>query len=366
MGVFAFCLFAAFAAVAQSSSNDSAAIGQTYRPIVAVSDSCCTNEFAAVATSILDEIADVGANPVLLPETANEDAVRTFLENVDMVFIPTVGRESPRRAEWELRLRRLTDDMRIPSYSASRIAEFSSGAKLGKTLRQQRRYGLVAVPDYCFTNGVSVVKANMVESLVKAGFFPYVIPFTADDKALAGYIRPADALLVAGGFRLQDYKKRCDFEIRAIRIALDRAMPIAGVCHGCQVINVAFGGKLAHTPQAAGVENPQILHRRQNVVPWTDNYHAAETVAGSRIAAVLGTGTVVVNSSHSRCIGKPAPGIKVTARAPDGVVEAIEHETLPVMAFQFHPERMAFDERMVKLIRTALKPPCSASASMLP
>jgi putative glutamine amidotransferase len=256
--------------------------------------------------------------------------------------------------------------MRVPYYDAGRVAEFCAGVATGKAPARKRHYRLVAVPDYCFTNGVTVVKANIVDAPEKAGFFPYVIPFTADDKALAGYIMPADALLVAGGFRLQDYKKRCDFEIRAIRIALDRAMPIAGVCHGCQVINVAFGGTLAHTPQSTGVENPQILHRRQNVVPWTDNYHAAETVAGSRIAAVLGTGTVVVNSSHSRCIGKPAPGIKVTARAPDGVVEAIEHETLPVMAFQFHPERMAFDERMVNLIRTALKPRCSASASMLP
>ena len=325
------------------------------RPLVAVADSCSTNEFAAVDMSVLDEVAAAGASPVLLPETASEDAVRAVFDRVDMLFIPTAGPASPRRAKWEHRLRRLADYMRVPYYDAGRVAEFCAGVATGKAPARRRRYRLVAVPDYCFTNGVSVIKANMVDALEKAGFFPYVIPFTADDKVLSGYLEPADALLVAGGYKLQDYVKRSEFEVRAIKLALGRSLPIAGVCHGEQIINVAMGGKLATTPQKAGVENPQILHRR-TVSPWTDNYHAAETVAGSRIAAVLGTGTVVVNSSHSRCIGEVAPGMKATALAPDGVVEAIEHETLPIMAFQFHPERMTFDDRMVELVRTALSP----------
>ena len=351
MRTFMFCFFAALAAIAQPLSRDDA-----YRPLVAVADSCSTNEFAAVATSVLDEVLVAGANPVLLPETANEDALKSFLAHVDMVLIPAVGPCSPRRQDWESRLGRLAAAMQIPRYTPELVAKSGPRAKSGGAAGKASGYRPVAVPDYCLTNGISVIKANMVEALVKAGFYPYVIPFTADNKALASSIEPADVLLVAGGFRLQDYAKRCELELRAIRIALKRAIPIAGVCHGCQVINVALGGTLKSTPQASGAENPQILHARSKVVPWTDNYHAAETVAGSRIAAVLGTGTVVINSSHVRCIDKPAQGIKVTARAPDGVVEAIEHETLPIMAFQFHPERMTFDERMVNLIRTALSP----------
>lgn len=341
---FALSLFAAGGAVGQ----------QAYRPLVAVSEWCSTNEFAAIGTAVLDGIAAAGANPVLLPETDDDVAVQTLLASVDMVLIPDNGPASPRRADWERRLRGLAADLHVPDCTAAGIA--ACRAASGRVSRAPRRYGLVAVPDYCLTNGMSVMKANMVSALVKAGFFPYVVPFTADNAALAGSLRPADALLVSGGFGLQDYDRRFDLEIRAVRIALGRAIPIAGVCHGAQVINVAFGGTLTRTPQSSGAANPQVLHRRVNVVPWTDTYHAAETVAGSRIASVLGTGTVVVNSSHSRCIDRLGTGIRVTARAPDGVVEAIEHETLPVMGFQFHPERMTFDARMVKLLRTALGP----------
>ena len=351
MRTFMLCFFVTLAAAAQPSS-----CGDAYRPLVAVADSCSTNEFAAVATSVLDEVAASGANPVLLPETANEDALKSFLAHVDMVLVPSVGPFSPRRQDWEARLGRLATAMHIPRYSPERVAKSGSRAKSGGAAGKASCHRPVAVPDYCLTNGLSAIKSNMVTALVEAGFYPYVIPFTADNKALAASIEPADALLVAGGSKLQGYAKRCELEVRAIRIALERAIPIAGVCHGCQVINIAFGGTLKNTPQASGAENPQIIHKRSNVVPWTDTYHAAETVAGSRIAAVLGIGTVIINSSHSRCIDKLAHGIKVTARAPDGVVEAIEHETLPVMAFQFHPERMSFDKRMVKLIRMALSP----------
>ena len=88
--------------------------------------------------------------------------------------------------------------------------------------------------------------------------------------------------------------------------------------------------------------------------PYTDNFHLADLESCSRIARVLGSGRVVVNSSHSKHSCVMGAGLHVTARAQDGIVEAFEHETLPVMAFQFHPERMVFDRRFVELIRIAL------------
>ena len=216
---------------------------------------------------------------------------------------------------------------------------------------------LVVIPDYCATNRYVVMKPNMAAALEQAGFVSVVVPFTGDDVLLEAAMAGADALMVAGGIGgLQDYSRRCDFEQRMIALALKRGLPICGVCHGSQVINVHFGGTLKVTPQKAGETDYLIAHRMPVTVPYVDNFHLADLVPGSRIAMVLGSTRAVVNSSHSNRSFEMGKGLKVTARAPDGVVEAFEHETLPVMAFQFHPERMAYDRRFVELLRVALSP----------
>ena len=327
------------------------------RPVVAVADDCSTNTFVTVPPSAVEAVAAAGANPVILPVMSSDEAVGAVLDRFDMLLISSGGKQSPRREQWERRLRRLAEARRVPGYDPARIAEFAAGRQTARKPATGRGLKLVAIPDYCTTTGIVVSKTNIVDAIEKAGFASYVMPWTNDDAALSSLVGLADALMVGGGLGGFDiYDKRCEFEIRAIKAAAGRGIPVAGVCHGVQTINRAFGGTLTDTPQNKGVENPQILHRRNKVVPWTDNYHLALLEPGSRIAVAFGAEKVVVNSSHRRCIKDVAPGFKVTARAPDGVVEAIEHEALPVMAFQFHPERMTFDDRMVRLIRTALSP----------
>lgn len=220
------------------------------------------------------------------------------------------------------------------------------------------RRKLIAIPDYCPTNRQVVAKANMVAALEQAGFVSVVIPFTDDNTRLEAALADADALMVAGGLGpLQDYKKRCAFEHRAIRIALKRGIPISGVCHGSQIINTFFGGTLKLTPQMTNKKKkPLIRHRMPVTVPYVDNFHLADLEPGSRIARALGSNRTVINSSHSNRSFEMGKGLKVTARAPDGIVEAFEHESLPIMAFQFHPERMAFDARFIELLRVSLSP----------
>ena len=103
-------------------------------------------------------------------------------------------------------------------------------------------------------------------------------------------------------------------------------------------------------------KKPLIYHRMPEFRPSVDNFHLIDLDPGSRIAKALGSNRAVVNSSHSVRTLKPGIGLKVTARAPDGVIEALEHEDLPVMAFQFHPERMTYDARFIKLLRVSLSP----------
>ena len=235
--------------------------------------------------------------------------------------------------------------------------DFAEGAQRRREVAAPSATRLVAVPDYCATNGMVVMKANMVAALEQAGFATVVVPFTTDDAALEAALARADALMVAGGIgALQDYPRRCAFERRMIALALKRGIPIAGVCHGSQVINLAFGGTLELTPQRRGEKDYLIAHRGPVKTPYVDNFHVVDVVPETRLAAVLGSTQAVVNSSHGNRSSTMGKGLKVTARAPDGVIEAFEHETLPVMAFQFHPERMTFDRRFVELLRVALSP----------
>ena len=232
------------------------------------------------------------------------------------------------------------------------FAELKPTARTGRSGRR-----LIAIPDYCATNGLVVAKSNLTQALESAGFVSVVLPFTENDAHLEAALQNADALLIGGGIgKLQDYSRRCAFEHRCLAIAIRRGMPVSGICHGSQVINTYFGGTLEATPQFARQPDPLVLHRMPIRTPYTDNFHLVELEPGSRFATLFASTRAVVNSSHSMRSAKMGAGLNVTARGLDGVVEAFEHETLPVMAFQFHPERMTYDARFVALLRMALVP----------
>lgn len=209
---------------------------------------------------------------------------------------------------------------------------------------------VVAIADYCSYLTNVCAKANLVEAQEKAGFASIVVPELKDadvDRLLAG----ASAVMIGGGIgKRQDYERRCAFEDRVIALGIRRALPIAGICHGSQVINRYLGGTLALTPKGS-----PITHRNTSVTNINENLHKTINAPGSLMARVMGEGEVVVNSSHSRCSEKPAPHVRVTSRASDGVIEAFEHESLPIKAFQFHPERLwKTDPRALGLLKGAL------------
>ncbi len=68
--------------------------------------------------------------------------------------------------------------------------------------------------------------------------------------------------------------------------------------------------------------------------------HTVAIEGGSRLAAAVGGAPLAVNSHHHQCVKRLAPGFRVAARAPDGVVEAIECDTYPAAGVQFHPESL--------------------------
>ncbi len=115
--------------------------------------------------------------------------------------------------------------------------------------------------------------------------------------------------------------RRTAFELGITQRALARDLPLLGICGGQQLLNVALGGDLIqHIPDAV----PGCLaHEQPN--PRTEPGHAVEVVPGTRLFAIGGgCARLEVNSAHHQAAGRVGPGVVVSGRAPDGVIEAIE------------------------------------------
>jgi putative glutamine amidotransferase len=141
-----------------------------------------------------------------------------------------------------------------------------------------------------------------------------------------------DALPVVKEVRVE----RDEFEFLLIREALVAQMPILGICRGCQVFNVALGGSLVPDLLSLGINS----HRNGAGGKQT---HPLQLVPGTGLHSLLGSDNGVVNTSHHQSVERPGKGLRVTASAPDGVIEGLEWED-PVgkpwiQMIQWHPER---------------------------
>ena len=166
---------------------------------------------------------------------------------------------------------------------------------------------------------------------------------------VSGYCPPADlscaGLLLCGGGDLDPglYGQpdqgsqppdpaRDQAELELVRAFYQAGRPILGVCRGMQVINAALGGTLLQ--DLGDIRRPSHTH------PQADQVHPVRAQPGSLLHTLYGP-RFSVNSSHHQAVDCPAPGLVLTLRAVDGVPEAMEHPSLPILGVQFHPERMS-------------------------
>ena len=109
--------------------------------------------------------------------------------------------------------------------------------------------------------------------------------------------------------------------------------PVFGICRGHQLLNVAFGGTLIqHLP---GAED------HMSLPSGADNVHRVRIEEDSFLFGIYGPGCAV-NSSHHQGVERPGKGLRPVMWSGDGVIEAMEHDSLPVWSVQWHPERMCF------------------------
>lgn len=122
-------------------------------------------------------------------------------------------------------------------------------------------------------------------------------------------------------------------QLAVLRRFLEIGKPVFGICRGHQLINVALGGTL--------IQDLPTAEAHMHISLGVDHVHFCDAEPDSLIAGIYGT-RFAVNSSHHQGVDRPGNGLRVVLRAQDGVIEAMEHETLPVWCVQFHPERMCF------------------------
>ena len=227
-----------------------------------------------------------------------------------------------------------------------------SGCVLVRNESELPRTKVALIVEACATNNQVIVNRTMAEAVSRAGFLPVALPKLANTNQMDEMIARADALVVFGSIK-GETDERYRFERCMVRKAAAQGIPVVGICNGIQQVNAAFGGSYVRNEKV--VASP--LAHRQNV-NWKWLYHDIDVKSNSLVARHLGEGLHRVNSSHNYSLKRVADGFVVTARAPDGVVEAIEHRTKPIVGFQFHPEYMAVrdgDERALALLKAALE-----------
>ena len=210
-------------------------------------------------------------------------------------------------------------------------------------------------------------------AIAHAGAVPLPIPLYKDELALRAVYNLLDGLLLAGGGDVSPHwyggpesgtvrsvdERRDRVEIAVSRWALDDALPILGICRGIQVLNVAAGGTLV---QDIPHDLPRSLaHASDALLGRAHVAHTVRVTRGSALAIALGCAeqeddSVGVNSFHHQATRQVAPRFRITAWAPDGVVEGIEGGRPSdgfVLGVQWHPEDMVPDDlAMVHLFET--------------
>lgn len=212
---------------------------------------------------------------------------------------------------------------------------------IGITLDHETTPTYAAYPWYA-------LRENYAQAIQEVGGVPLFLPYA--DPHIDQYLDMLDGLVLSGGdsdvnptlYGCQDHhplvilkENRTHFEMALVKEALNRDLPILGICRGVQLLNVALGGTLhQHLPD----DVPGCLAHKQKQ-PNHQPSHAIHITPGTRLFDLLGVDSIDVNSTHHQAVDKTSPHATVNAKAPDGIIEGIEVlEHRFCLGVQWHPE----------------------------
>jgi len=192
------------------------------------------------------------------------------------------------------------------------------------------------------------LRENYCSSLAENGAIPF--PLTHDLNLVESYLSLIDGLMITGGdfdldpelygestrhSTIKVKPTRTSFEMAMTRAALNKNIPVIGICGGEQLINVALGGTLIqHIPD----EVPNALaHEQPN--PRHEAGHSVKIIKDTFLYQLLGKETLQVNSAHHQAVKTLGKGAVLNAIAPDGIIEGFEvPEYKFCLGLQWHPE----------------------------
>ncbi len=206
------------------------------------------------------------------------------------------------------------------------------------------RIGITADPDYDV--------AEYEQAVRQAGGEP--VRLMPDVTRVAADLAGLHGLILSGGDDIDPSRygaapharteiasaRRDDYELALVQAALELQLPVLAICRGLQVANVALGGTLhQHVPEVFGTS---VAHSRPvdgRIYRGLIDEHRLTVSARSRLARIAGD-ALVTGSRHHQAVDRVAAGLRVVARAPDGVIEALELIDAPQfwLAVQWHPE----------------------------
>jgi putative glutamine amidotransferase len=131
-----------------------------------------------------------------------------------------------------------------------------------------------------------------------------------------------------------------DFEFALLRAAIARRLPTLAICRGTQVVDVALGGSLHQHI----VETPGVAAHGAPGEPNGELVHDVTVEPGTLLRKVLGADRVRCSCHHHQAVARVGDGLRVSARADDGIVEALELDGVPLLAVQWHPEDTAGED----------------------
>ena len=204
-----------------------------------------------------------------------------------------------------------------------------------------------------------------MDIIQKCGGTPIMFPFSKDEEEVEQLVQLCDGILITGGHDVNPAfyheqpldnviccKERDDLEVLVCKYAISNQKPIFGICRGLQFINTYFNGSLY---QDIPSQLPSSIQHAQKP-PYDSFCHEVTILENTPLYDTLQISTLPVNSCHHQGIKTLGDGLKPMAISPDGIVEAIYHEQLPISAVQWHPKfSYKTDPNSIKIIESFIK-----------
>lgn len=145
-------------------------------------------------------------------------------------------------------------------------------------------------------------------------------------------------------------------QIALVEAAIVRGIPLVGICRGMQILNVGCGGTLIQHISEPGHSNPRLLDK------FRFSRHMVQLNLESRLGEALGSlsteGRMLVHSAHHQAVESLGAGLSVSAWAPDGTIEAVEHDSAPICGVQWHPEDPDADPAGLRMLLARMRENC--------